>query len=64
MTIILSPRSTDPPDRLVECEQALKPSFQQLISQAVRAGWDEEEASTALATLADNHVLALEEKRF
>lgn len=63
MSEIPSPQSPDTPDRLIECEQALEAAFQELISRAVQAGWDEEEASTALAMLADNHVLAIEENR-
>lgn len=63
MPDIPPPRTPDTPDRLVECEQALEASFQELVWRAVQAGWDEEEASTALAMLADNHVLAIEANR-
>ncbi|SOC47130.1 hypothetical protein SAMN05892877_12724 [Rhizobium subbaraonis] len=63
MTVILSPRSPDTPDRLVECEEALEASFQELVWGAVQAGWGEEEAATALAMLADHHVLAMEANR-
>ncbi|SOC37066.1 hypothetical protein SAMN05892877_103410 [Rhizobium subbaraonis] len=63
MTDIRSPRSPDTPDRLLECEEALEAAFQQLVWHAVQAGWDEEEATSALAMLADNHVLAIEENR-
>ncbi|SOC38095.1 hypothetical protein SAMN05892877_1054 [Rhizobium subbaraonis] len=60
---IPSPRTPDTPDRLIECEEALEASFQDLVWRAVQAGWDEEEASTAIAMLADNHVLAMEYNR-
>jgi hypothetical protein len=63
MQVIPLPRHPDTPDRLVECEEALEASFQELVWRAVQAGWDEEEAATALAMLADHHVLAMEYNR-
>ncbi|SOC38946.1 hypothetical protein SAMN05892877_105342 [Rhizobium subbaraonis] len=41
----------------------LEASFQNLVWRAVQAGWDEEEASTAIAMLADHHILAMEYNR-
>lgn len=59
MEAIPSSRTPVTPNRLIECEEALEASFQQLLWRAVDAGWDEEE-STAIAMLADNHILAIE----
>lgn len=63
MPDIPSPRTPDTPARLIECEEALEASFQELVWRAVQAGWDEEEASTAIAMLADHHILAMEYNR-
>ena len=55
---IISPRQPLTADRLIKCEQALEAELQDLIWRAMRAGWDEMEVCTAIATLADHHILA------
>ena len=50
--MILPPKkSIGHPDRGVDCEDALRPAFQSLISQAEAAGWTAEEIESALRTL-------------
>ena len=56
---ILGPRRiSDISDRLLECEEALERSFQDLVERAERAGWDTIEITVALQSLADHHMLA------
>lgn len=55
---IASPnRTADISDRLLECEEALERSFQDLVERAERAGWDTIEITVALQSLADHHML-------
>ncbi|MBB3980072.1 hypothetical protein GGQ64_005319 [Rhizobium azooxidifex] len=63
MTDIPSPRKSLSLDRLTDCEEALEAKLQQLVWEAVKAGWDEVEACTAIATLADHHILAVLDNR-
>ncbi len=58
MPDIPSPRTRISMDRLLECEEAVEERLQDLVWQAVKAGWDEVEVCTAIATLADHHILA------
>jgi hypothetical protein len=46
-------------DRLLECEAAAETRLQDLICDAVSAGWVEVEVCTAIGTLADHHILAV-----
>ncbi|MDX3927051.1 MAG: hypothetical protein QHC90_14750 [Shinella sp.] len=64
MTDIQSPKAeiTDP-DRLQECEGALAIAFHELVSRAVAAGWREGEVATALAIIAENHIVSLSSPR-
>ncbi len=55
---IISPRRPLTADRLEDCEQAVEAELQDLVWRAMRAGWDEMEVCTAIATLADHHILA------
>lgn len=56
---ISGPRSgSEPADRFLECEEALEAGFQTLVRNAVEAGWSEEEACVAIASLADHHFLS------
>lgn len=50
-------RTADISDRLLECEEALERSFQELVERAERAGWDTIEITVALQSLADHHML-------
>lgn len=59
MIDIPSPKRPLDADRLLECEEALEASFQDLLWRAVHAGWDEEEAANAIASLAEDHALAM-----
>lgn len=45
-------------DRILRCEEDLEAEFQSLIEKATQAGWSEGEACTAIASLADHHILA------
>jgi len=56
---IHGPRPTEQPeDRFLQCEEDLEAEFQSLVCRALKAGWDEGEACTAIASLADHHILA------
>ncbi|MBB3977351.1 hypothetical protein GGQ64_002557 [Rhizobium azooxidifex] len=63
MSEISPPRTPISMDRLLECEEAIKEELQNLVWRAVKAGWDEIEVCTAIATLADHHILAVMENR-
>ncbi|SOC44927.1 hypothetical protein SAMN05892877_113164 [Rhizobium subbaraonis] len=58
MAHISPPHQDCTSDRLLECEEALEGPFQQIVWQAMQAGWDEVEVCTAVAMLADHHILA------
>jgi hypothetical protein len=62
MPDIVSPRTPDRPERLIECEEALEGALQDLVWRAMQAGWDEDEACNAIASLADHHILAMYEQ--
>jgi len=47
------------PDRHMQCQAALEFGFTELLYAAVSAGWDIDEAATALVEVADNQVLML-----
>ena len=56
--MILPPKkSIGHPDRGVDCEDALRPAFQSLISQAEAAGWTAEEIESALLNLANDNIM-------
>ena len=56
--MILPPKkSIGHPDRGVDCEDALRPAFQSLISQAEAAGWTAEEIESALLALANDNIM-------
>ncbi|YBV97120.1 hypothetical protein M1D80_09550 [Phyllobacteriaceae bacterium JZ32] len=57
-------RPEDDPDRRLECQEALEIAFQELITHAVKAGWNEAEACSAIIELADHHALAMIENDF
>ncbi|QRM55168.1 hypothetical protein [Sinorhizobium sp. BG8] len=59
MQSIPSPHQTDIHCRSLDCEEAIEAAFQELIWRAMQAGWNEEEACQAIASLADNHILAM-----
>lgn len=63
MTDITSPRRPLTADRLTDCQEAVEGELQDLVWRAIQAGWDEVEVCTALATLADHHILAIMEHR-
>lgn len=50
-------RRCDISDRLLECEEALERSFQDLVERAEHAGWRTFEIYVALQSLADHHML-------
>ncbi|WP_432349894.1 hypothetical protein WMC41_30605 (plasmid) [Shinella yambaruensis] len=57
---ILGPKhSSEHPDRLTHCEEALEAELNQFIDRAICAGWSEDEICTALTSLADHRVLSL-----
>ena len=45
------------PDRDVDCEDAMRPAFQNLINQAEAAGWTAEEIESALLALANDNIM-------
>ncbi len=47
------------PDRSIECQAALSDSFDELVDQAIAAGWTDEEIAAALTALADNRILGI-----
>jgi hypothetical protein len=56
MEKIIRPRhSQDHPDRLIDCEEALEPLFQDLMGIAEANGWTPDEARRALRRLAVAH---------
>jgi hypothetical protein len=58
---IRGPRSDERnEDRFVLCEQELEVAFQALIWKAIQAGWDEGKACVAIASLADQYILAMQ----
>lgn len=59
MSEISPPRTPISLDRLLDCEEAIEEELQDLVWRAVKAGWDEIEVCTAIATLADHHILAV-----
>ncbi|CZT36115.1 hypothetical protein [Rhizobium sp. 9140] len=62
MEEIFSPKFTkDHPDYALECEEALDLPVQELIEDAVQAGWDNRTIFKALAKLAGAKALAYEE---
>lgn len=58
MTIRSPGPNRQPEDRFLQCEQELEAAFQDLIAQAVKAGWGEREACVAITALADHNILA------
>ncbi len=46
--------ATDDPDRDIRCRDALQFAFRDLVAASVDAGWSEQEALEAIATLADD----------
>jgi hypothetical protein len=63
---MLSPRrKTRYPDRILECQEALQPAFQQnmpeaeTLALALRAGWTEADVKKALAALERYKILEL-----
>jgi hypothetical protein len=47
----------DDPDRFLQCQDALHIAVQDLIGEAVAAGWNEAEAIAAVIETADAHML-------
>lgn len=52
--------TTDDPDRHIRCQDALQFALRDLITAATAAGWTEEEALSAIADLAEAHILERE----
>lgn len=61
MAKISSPKEPDTLDRHLDCEKALENAFEQLLSDAVQAGWEEDETCDAIANLADRYIIAIYE---
>ena len=58
--MVAKPRKAgDYEDRSLDCEEALEPAFQELMALAIKVGWGEAEASAAIISLAENHMLSL-----
>lgn len=58
MSISPPDKPTDHPDRFLQCQEAIEDAFQDLVEQAVAAGWGEAETVAAVVELADHHMLA------
>lgn len=58
MKIATPKLNADHPDRHLVCQEAIEGSFQDLVEEAVSAGWDEAESVAAIIALAENHMLA------
>ncbi|GGD24535.1 hypothetical protein [Aureimonas glaciei] len=56
MIISLPRLPEDHPDRALECQLSLEPAFQDLVRQAVAAGWTEADVAAAMIDLAHNHL--------
>jgi hypothetical protein len=56
MSISPPKHSTDHPDRGIDCEFAIEPVFQQVVRDAMAAGWTGDEVSSAMIQLALNHL--------
>ena len=52
-------QSSEHPDRLTDCEEALEAELNGLIDRAICAGWGEDEICAALTSLADHRMLSL-----
>jgi len=58
----IEPPASSRSDRIIACQEALETSFRELMDHAVKAGWTEGEAMAALIELAENHMLANQER--
>lgn len=47
------------PERGIDCEFAIEPTFQAVITAAVAAGWNEAEVAEAVLELARNHIAGM-----
>lgn len=47
------------PDRGIDCEFAIEPTFQAVIAAAVAAGWNEAEVAEAVLDLSRNHIAGM-----
>jgi len=50
----------DDPDRYIRCQDALQAAFRDLVSAATDVGWSEREVLSAIADLAEDHLLAMD----
>jgi hypothetical protein len=56
MSISPPTHSADHSDRGIDCEFAIEPVFQQVVRDAMAAGWTGDEVSSAMIQLALNHL--------
>lgn len=59
MDITAPKKPPEHPDRGIDCELAMKPTFQAAIADAVAVGWTEAEAAEAMLELARNHIASI-----
>lgn len=59
MTIVPPPRPADPPDRLLDAQEAIEADVLQIIDDAVGMGWGEVEALAAVVVVAENRMVAI-----
>jgi hypothetical protein len=53
----------DHPDRIIDCEFAMEPSFQAMAEEAIAAGWTEDDVAQGLLNLAAAHIRGLAAER-
>jgi len=58
--LIKPPRTIDPEDRNLACQEAMEEHFVEIMEAAEAAGWSASEAATAIIELADNYLLKLQ----
>jgi len=56
-------REGDYADRFLDCQEGLESKMQQLMEEALRAGWSREEIGTAFVEIGDRLMLAAVEIR-
>ena len=50
-------------DRFLDCQEAIEGKMQQVMEEAMRAGWEREEVASVMVEVADHFMLAAIENR-
>jgi hypothetical protein len=51
------------PDRALDCEEAMRRAFRELLQDAIAVGWEEAEVALIVADVAEDYVMELAQKR-